>query len=87
MSIQNEELYFFYLAYLDSNRFSKAEKKLLSISKQAYDEFCIKWNNNPLYKVKWEDIFKSWVRDKKIKKFLQGNDTEDIEFNSTAEIG
>jgi hypothetical protein len=87
MSIQNDDLYFFYLAYLNSQRFSKPQIKLLSISKDSFDKFCIKWKNEPLFKAKWEDIFKSWVRDKKLKKFLQEDDTEDFEFNSTATFG
>lgn len=87
MSTQNDDLYYIYLAYLNNSRFTKSEIKLLTISKQSFDEFCIKWESQPLFKAKWEDTFKSWVRDRKIKKFLQGNDTEDFEFNSTTAFG
>lgn len=87
MSIIKHELYDFYLAYLENLRLSIPQKKLMSISKTAFDEFSNKWEKEPFFRCKWEDIFKSWIRDRKLKKFLEKNGTEDFEFNSTAKIG
>lgn len=86
MSIKNHELYLFYLAYIESLRLNNSQKKLMSISKNSFDKFAMKWEKEPFFKCKWEDIFKSWIRDKKLKKFLNENDTEDIEFNSRTEV-
>lgn len=85
MSIKKHELYLFYLAYVESLRMNKSQKKLMSISKNSFDKFIMKWEKDSFFKHKWEDIFKSWIRDKKLKKFLNENDTEEFEFNGRTE--
>ena len=87
MSIKNHEFYHLYLAYLETLRINNSQKKLMSISKTYFEIFATKWKKEPFFKCKWEDTFKSWIRDKKLKKFLEKDGTEDFEFNSTTEIG
>jgi hypothetical protein len=86
MSSTTDNLYEYYRIYVDNQRLSAGGKKLMMLSGASFEEFRVRWDNDPLFVLKWDKLFKSCFRDQKLKKILEKNDTDDFEFNGRAEV-
>jgi hypothetical protein len=76
VSIKDNKFYAFYQIYLKTLNISEAKKKLLSISENFFNDFINKWENKPLFRAKYELVFKKLIRDEKLKNLLEIYDTE-----------
>lgn len=66
MSIQNEQLYPKYLLYLESKKLSTGGFALSKMSTNLFEEFVFRFENNPTFQDKINNLYKSIDREEKI---------------------
>jgi hypothetical protein len=66
MSIQNEQLYPKYLLYLESKKLSRGGFALSKMSTNLFEEFVFRFENNPTFQDKINNLYKSIDREEKI---------------------
>ena len=66
MSLKDEELYQKYLLYLESKSLTKGGFELSKISQSLFEEFQSRYENNPSFKEKINNQYKSFDRQEKI---------------------
>jgi hypothetical protein len=71
MSIQNEELYPKYLLYLESKNLSKGGFALSKMSTSLFEDFIFRFENNPTFQDKINNLYKSIDREEKIDDIVQ----------------
>lgn len=76
MSIKQEELYDFYIAYVSSLNLSSSKTKLMQISRHYFEEFRNRFKTDVFFRTKNENKFQSIIRDKKLQTLLEAYDTE-----------
>lgn len=68
--MKNDSLYSLFLIYLETklveNKITKGQYSLLKMSKQKFEEFKYKYENDELFNKKLIEIQKSEIRDQKI---------------------
>lgn len=66
MSIKDDELYPLYISYLENKKMSNGAFKLALISSDMFGEFCFRYESNPDFREKQDNIFLSQKRDEAI---------------------
>jgi len=66
MSLKDEELYTKYLLHLESKSLTKGGFELSKISQNLFEEFQSRYENNPSFKEKIDNQYKSIDREEKI---------------------
>ena len=84
MLIKSHELYPYYLHYLETKKMNSGAKKLAEISESMFFDFQKKWQLQPGFKEKWENVLISQRRDENIEVVLE-QDTYDIFFETLDE--
>ena len=71
MLIKSHELYPYYLHYLETKKMNSGAKKLAEISESLFFDFQKKWQLQPGFKEKWENLLISQRRDENIEVVLE----------------
>lgn len=80
MTIKNDEIYPLYICYLEQKKLKPGELELSKISESRFIEFKKRYDINPDFKKKIDNIFKSEVRDIKLEEILDNSvSTSDID--------
>jgi hypothetical protein len=72
--MKNDELYPIYICYLESKKMTKGAFKLAQISESMFNEFVHRYENNPDFKCKQDNLYKSIKRDINIDEILDEKD-------------
>jgi hypothetical protein len=76
MSIKDDELYPKYLLHLESKNLSKGGFELSKMSKNNFEDFVFRYENNPTFKEKIDNSFRTIDREEKIEDIV--NDEFDL---------
>jgi len=71
MLIKSHDLYPYYLHYLETKKMNSGAKKLAEISESLFFDFQKKWQLQPGFKEKWENLLISQRRDENIELVLE----------------
>ena len=81
MIIKNEELYPLYVTYLEHKNLTAGQLALSKISESSFMDFKKRYDDNPEFKKKIDNFFRTEVRDLKIEEILDSKveDTSDLD--------
>jgi hypothetical protein len=78
MIIKNDELYPIYISYLENKNLKPGAFKLAQISESMFNDFVHRYETNPDFKDKQDNIYKSIKRDITIEEILEEKDDFEI---------
>jgi hypothetical protein len=71
MSIKNDDLYPIYLNYLENRNYTRGGFELAKISKSVFEDFVFRYENQPLFKDKQDNLFRQISREEKIENIVK----------------
>ncbi len=74
MSIKDDELYSIYVSYLENRRLSQGAMKLAQMSEDMFYEFVKRYENEPHFREKQDNLYKIIKRDITIEEILEEKD-------------
>ena len=78
MSIKDDELYPIYISYLENKKMKSGAFKLAQISESMFNDFVHRYETNPEFKEKQDNLYKSIKRDITIEEILEEKDDFEI---------
>lgn len=70
MSIKDDELYSIYVSYLENRRLSQGAMKLAQMSEDMFYEFVKRYENEPHFREKQDNLYKATKRKDDFELFL-----------------
>jgi len=78
MIIKNDELYPIYISYLENKKMKSGAFKLAQMSNSMFNDFVHRYETEPFFKEKQDNLYKSIKRDITIEKILEEKDDFEI---------
>jgi hypothetical protein len=78
MLIKDDELYPIYISYLENKKMKSGAFKLAQISESMFNDFVHRYETNPEFKEKQDNLYKSIKRDITIEEILEEKDDFEI---------
>ena len=74
MSIKDDELYPIYICYLENKKMSNGAFRLAQISEDMFNDFDYRYDSEPQFKEKQDNMYKSIKRDIVLDEILEDKD-------------
>jgi hypothetical protein len=78
MIIKNDELYPIYISYLENKKMKSGAFKLAQMSNSMFNDFVHRYETEPFFKEKQDNLYKSIKRDITIEEILEEKDDFEI---------
>jgi len=78
MSIKDDELYPIYISYLENKNLKSGAIKLAQMSNSMFNDFVHRYETEPTFKEKQDNLYKSIKRDITIEEILEEKDEFEI---------
>ena len=78
MNIKDDELYPIYISYLENKKMKPGAFKLAQISESMFNDFVHRYETNPDFKEKQDNLYKATKRDITIEEILEEKDDFEI---------
>ena len=78
MSIKEDELYPIYICYLENKKISHGAFRLAQISEDMFNDFVIRYESEPQFKEKQDNLYRDIKRDIVLDEILEAKDEFEI---------